>query len=137
MSFKKDPLLAILFYLIWGITLLHAYAEFHSWYWVYRNFDVLMHFLGGMWLGFFVLRFGTQVPFLRKVSDGKRVILGGFLIGFLWEVYEWSVWMILDAGLPHGYVFDTMHDLFMDILGIVSAYGITRSITRVSKNKTP
>ncbi|KKS86004.1 MAG: hypothetical protein UV60_C0004G0081 [Parcubacteria group bacterium GW2011_GWA2_43_11] len=44
-------------------------------------------------------------------------LLGGLLVGLTWELYEYIVWMMTDAGLPPGYVGDTLLDLIMDITG--------------------
>ena len=44
-------------------------------------------------------------------------LLGGLLVGLLWELYEYIVWIVTDAGLPFGYIGDTILDLIMDITG--------------------
>ncbi|KKS84659.1 MAG: hypothetical protein UV60_C0017G0001, partial [Parcubacteria group bacterium GW2011_GWA2_43_11] len=44
-------------------------------------------------------------------------LLGGLLVGLVWELYEYIVWILTDAGLPFGYIGDTILDLVMDITG--------------------
>ncbi len=120
---KKDPLLVTLFILIWGITLMHACAVFLYWYWTYRWFDVPMHFLGGMWVGLFLLWIWFRSGYVKKVSRPLIVSLVGVLcIGLVWEGYEYAVWMLLSEGLPFGYYGDTLKDVCMDLLGAGGAY---------------
>ena len=83
------------------------------WYWSIWWFDMPMHFLGGFWLGLFLI---WLFP-LEKMS-GKmifKIILGVLLIGIFWEIFE----VIVNNNtlqLPFN-TLDTLSDIFFDLAG--------------------
>lgn len=89
-------------------------------YWRIWWFDVLMHFLGGLWVGLTALWIYFLSGYIKNIKKDKVFIFGISLftvlvIGIGWEVFEY----IIDAhiGMKQGYWEDTFIDLFMDILG--------------------
>jgi len=115
----KKTILIKLTILLYVIAMLHIMALYFFWYWSIWWLDILMHFLGGMWVGGMAFVF----LFLNKndVSMGKifRPCLLSFVvvlvIGVLWEIFEFS----LDTFIifqPND-ISDTISDLGADIAG--------------------
>ncbi len=120
--------LKILFVLIWALALTHMTAEYYHLYWVYRWFDIPMHFFGGMWVGLAVMWFCFRSGYVWKeqappFSVCAAALIGGFLIGFVWELYEYAVWQFAGKWLPDNYLHDSLLDLVMDVAGALTAYG--------------
>ena len=92
-------------------------------YWYFFWFDMVTHFMGGMWAGIFLLWSRAQTGYPPNLLF---VVGGALLIGIVWEIFE------VAAGLPReaNYVFDTSLDLLMDVLGSLFAFGIVRSFMR-------
>jgi len=96
-------------------------------YWSFTWFDVLMHLLGGAFVGFVMswvalyLNHNQQIDVKRSVSF---VMLSVFLVGIGWEVFE-AVTKTTGTIPGDSYVSDTMLDLIMDILGGALAADIT------------
>ena len=129
MSIERMP--AVLFYLIWVITLLHIAAEQYYWYWQFRWFDIPMHFLGGVWLGlagiWLVYHTRWLTTLRERMSPLLVALLAGLCVGILWEAYEFFVWQIAGNGLPVGYLQDTIKDIAMDVVGAYAGYIIYRT----------
>jgi len=104
--------------LLWGITLLHLVGFFLYWYWLWDSFDVILHFLGGGWVG---LVFLYYFPPLRNKLV-RAINLFGFvaLVAVLWEFFEVGMELAFGnnpfTGIP-GLAQDTMADLFLGLLG--------------------
>lgn len=104
-----------------ALVLCAALAALHLWaldaylYWQYPWFDVLIHFLGGLAIGAFVV--GLLVHFRPRLYIA---ILAATYIG--WELFE------VVAGVPReaNFIFDTTLDLLMDTLGGIAAYVAAR-----------
>ena len=119
----QQPLFRFLFVLIIFIALLHIAALELYFYWTLSWFDVLVHFLAGLWVGLgalwlvflsgYITRFRLSYHSALFTAFIPIVVLG---IG--WELFE--VW----AGIPieEKYLSDTVVDLSMDILGALSGY---------------
>lgn len=126
---KKAVTMSVI--IIWCILLLQGAASLWSLYWVLPWFDMLMHFLGGAWLAltFFALiskkiEFVVTHTFLMFV-----VMIGGTLFfGFLWEVMEFFIDLVLGTNFFQPDLPDTMSDLTFDLLGGLVAFGIVRFI---------
>lgn len=98
-------------------------------YWTVIWFDMIMHFLGGLFVSLF---FFSLFSFFRSgFSYGEKLVLGllfSVLVGLVWEYYE------LIVGVTDlrevGYWSDTGMDIVMDTLGalvgIVSAHNIEK-----------
>jgi hypothetical protein len=127
MSMKQHTLLRILFLLIWILAITNFVAEYYYLYWTYRWLDIPMHFFGGVWVGLATLWLFLRSGYVFKdmpssVNTFVTALVGGFCIGFLWEVYEYVVWQVSGKGLPVNYLGDTVLDLCMDLLGALFAY---------------
>lgn len=117
----KQPLFLISFIIISIIGALHYLALKFYLYWVFPWFDILMHFLGGLWVGLIVMWFLFFSGFINKnINETSRVrvfyvsILSVLIVGLLWEVFEFYTGVMI---LETNYGMDTIIDLIMDILG--------------------
>lgn len=132
MNHKKFPPSLLFFILI--IAILHTLATYFYWYWGIWWFDMLMHFLGGVWVGLVSLWFFFLSGMVEsKIKTNRRIIITAVvsvgLIGFLWEVFELSVSKLIVFEELNS-VIDTTTDFLMDILGAISA-----SIYYIFRNK--
>lgn len=113
-----------------AIAVVNGLAEVNHWYWIYRWFDMPMHFAGGAWLA----GFGVWWQYYRQGSYPPSFfvtlgvcVLFAFSIGLLWEAFE-AVVSFATVGHVNA-LDDTLGDIFFDILGGVSV-AILRTIAR-------
>ncbi len=122
-------LILILFFVI---AVVHIIAGYFDWYDSIWYLDDLLHFSGGVWVALFFIYFafvknhifGDNTHFFTKL-----IIILGFvaLVGVLWEFYEYlaDVYLLKRHPLnfaPNPLVLpDTLFDLFLDLLGSVTA----------------
>jgi len=107
----------ILIYLILVIFAANFVANELYWYYTIWYFDMIMHFIGGFWIGllFFYI-------FPEKYSSKNVVALVAlfvFMIGVGWEVFEVLVSNTF-AKNPFN-ILDTSSDLVFDLTGGLSA----------------
>ena len=122
---KKHSYIPI-FYILVITAILHFLAIKFYLYWDFWWFDIIVHFLGGIWAGatvFWVYYFSGwfKNPIIRPQYFFLLALLGAFIIGLMWEIFEYK------AGLTfvipgRDYVTDTLCDLGMDIVGGLSVY---------------
>jgi len=120
---RKSGLFA-LFALVLVIGILETIAlRFHL-YWTLGWFDIMMHFLGGVWVAFAALWCLLFFPYHGERVSNRLwlygITLGATLVvGVLWEVFEYLFGIaILGDG---AYAVDTTLDLTMDLLGALAA----------------
>jgi hypothetical protein len=133
MKVIQEQVLKILFVLIWVLALTHMTAEYYYLYWRLDWFDILTHFLGGLWLGVASLWLVYFSGYVRKPqipgnSTFLTTLFVGLLIGFVWEFYEYVVWQWSGQGIPLGYIPDTKLDLIMDVIGSGVGFFVVRYI---------
>lgn len=106
-------------FLLLLIAVLHLSALALSLYWLYPWFDVLLHFLGGVWVFLALVWLAERFRVPYRVF---LVFLGVLFVGVGWEVFE------LLAGIPReaNFVLDTSIDLLMDSLGGITGVLLTR-----------
>jgi hypothetical protein len=104
---------------------LHILASNLYLYWTYRQFDILMHILGGIMSGLFVL---TGLRFMSWKEVFKNVIAGCLVIGFAWEILE-LVYKVQEVNVY--YYFDTIKDLIDDCIGGLIALIIWKKLPEV------
>lgn len=105
--------------LLYIIATLHIAALYFFWYWSVWWYDILVHTLGGVWIGgmalFILLGKGGE----KRNSLFMRFFLplvATALIGILWEAYEWNVDQIILFRFQ-GDMIDTLSDIGADISG--------------------
>ncbi len=93
----------------------------------------MMHFLGGLWVGF-CLMWMLHTPYLTKIqrfATTRNILWGVFAVGIIWEVLELSLGFTYWA--DKGYMFDTVHDLIMDVAGGYGSILLSRMIIYIKK----
>ncbi|MGC9610855.1 MAG: hypothetical protein ABSE68_01385 [Minisyncoccia bacterium] len=106
-----------------AIILAHAAGIFLDFYSKYPNFDMIMHFLGGAFIGSTLLFIALRYPKLSFITPNKitnvivTVGLTAF-IGVLWEFFEFLLYLWTHYQIQT--YTDTLSDLSFDILGGLS-----------------
>ena len=108
----RNKLLKHLVVLMFFIFLANNIALQFYWYYSITYFDMLMHFLGGVWAGLFFI----YVFYVRKevLNSLFYIILFVLFIGILWEFFEFFMGTIARDSFDTG---DTLSDIFFDLLG--------------------
>ena len=109
------------------IAFLHLVAINFFLYWDLAWFDLMMHFLGGVWvslLGFWIMAFLTRT---KEFSIKSIIYIAVFFtvgIGILWELFEAGAGISFVGKDMWG---DTFSDLALDIVGgLVSGFYISK-----------
>jgi len=119
-------LLYIAFGLVVLLATLHFIAIALYFYWTLWWYDYLMHFLGGLALGFFILSFSNTVS-MKTISISIVCVM---LLGGAWEIFEY-INGIVDS-IESYYTLDVIHDLIADGVGAVLAALYTTSRSQES-----
>ncbi len=120
-TFSRRDLFFRIFLLISFIFITNTLAMYFYWYSSVWWFDMPMHYLGGLFLGFFVLGLVLHTPLgknERKVTyyDHILFLFAGILaFGLLWEVFEY----VIDINTTqNGFnMLDTLSDIMFDCAG--------------------
>jgi hypothetical protein len=113
----KNQLYLVLFLLIILFIFNNIAAEL-SLYWIYRWFDLPMHFIGGAlisWLSYIVYawwRKDYNIPWIYAV-------VFSFGLGLIWEVIEFYYKV---AQLVPDYMLDSTKDILVDMVGGLVVY---------------
>ena len=119
----KHPRLIFIFGIAgtaFAIAVLHNLAYAFFWYWKYWWFDILLHGLGGFFLGSLVLWIIIfEYPeYFKKLLPLFATVGVTFLVGVLWEVFEY----VIAVSQSSSYILDTMSDIGMNTMGILITY---------------
>jgi len=116
---RNSKLLYFSFLILVVIAALHSAALTNYYYWIYSWFDLLVHFLGGvwvsvtaLWLYFFSGLFSN--PKISKMTVFWLSILAVLLSSLLWEIYEVGLWRHLSE--PN-FLTDTIGDTLAALAG--------------------
>lgn len=127
MKTQKRALFAAMI-VIWIILGLQLAASQWSLYWVLPWFDILMHFLGGLWLGLMIFALLSKpIPYLLEHAGLLVIVVvsGTLFFGFLWEIMEFVLDVMLGTNMFQPNLPDTLSDLGFDMIGsVVAALGI-------------
>jgi hypothetical protein len=131
----QSGLLALLA-LVFVIGVLEMVAlRFHL-YWTTPWFDIMMHFLGGVWVAFaalwallFVWRHAENLP--NRFSVYVVPFGATLVVGVLWEVFEYLFGIAIFGN--DAYAVDTALDMGMDLFGALSV----STLYAFSIKKTP
>ena len=146
MMTKRNSFSIFLVILIVFIAIANWFANIFYLYWLIWWFDLVMHFLGGLWVGASGLlifssikkKRGSQAPVDMKLAFTVALACA-IVIGGGWEVFEFSLDRLLIAELQSG-IADTASDLLMDFIGsIAGAYFFLRTeliVTTPSENRS-
>ena len=109
-------IMLVIAWLYWlGIT--------ESYFWLYWWYDIPLHLLGGLVIGLW----GCAVAAKRNLNPRQTLILVLMLVivgGVAWEVFEHIAGLTRDGG----YWFDTIKDLFDDLVGALVPLIMYRSL---------
>ncbi len=113
MEMDRKALVKYLIFFILFIFIVNFLANKFYWYYSIWYFDLIMHFLGGFWIGLLFFYFFPLKN--NSFSVIFKLLLFVFLAGIGWEVYEILVNDII-AQNPFDY-FDTISDICFDLSG--------------------
>lgn len=100
--------------LLWALNLIAL--NFYL-YWTVGWYDIMMHFLGGMTIGVLVIWFLKLEE--KSLKSFLIVFTYVMIIGSTYEIFEYINDLTFST---QKYPIDTVVDLTMDALGVVSAY---------------
>lgn len=131
---NKKSLLKHLVFLMFFIFIADFLAHKFFWYSLIWYFDMIMHFLGGLWVGLFFI---YVVSFKKSISYGinifLNIIIATLIIGLLWELYEYYLNIVSGTDFI---LADTISDLLFDLFGsIVAILYFLKIIMRKTINK--
>ena len=120
---KKESLLFVLLVLIFLIAVLHISAIELFWYWRVWWIDIVMHFLGGLWIALASLWVTFYSGLVKNVRRTPGVffivtVVSAIVVGIGWEVFEFLSGAFIGVGLSQ----DTFHDLFADLGGALTVF---------------
>lgn len=137
--FNKKNLNLIIFILLIVISVVHGIAMYFFLYWKLKWIDIILHFLGGLFLGFLAI---WLIYFSGRISSPEfprwfvvlAILSGVALGGVLWEFSEFGIDYLIAKKDFSFYnqlgVKDTMSDLFFDLIG-----GLIASALFLCENK--
>jgi hypothetical protein len=102
--------IVILMFLLFALDRL---ASGFYWYYTVWWFDMLMHFLGGLWVGLFLIY--VISPKNSSLKTILNIILWLLVIGILWEAFEF--WTRTYIGQTPFDILDTLSDVSFDVAG--------------------
>ncbi|KKR41682.1 MAG: hypothetical protein UU10_C0029G0006 [Parcubacteria group bacterium GW2011_GWF1_40_6] len=138
----RKKLIKHLVFLMFFIFIADIIAQKLHWYFSIWWFDMVMHFLGGFWVGLFFIWFFSikDLPIFQlslEKADFKlimKTILFVLSFGILWEFFEIFTHNYI-AHDPFN-ILDTTSDIFFDLAGGVSAIlYYLKNIIPVGENK--
>lgn len=122
-NLMRNSLIKHTFILTLLVGLLDFFGNKFYLYWSVSWFDMVMHFLAGVLIAFFVCLFAHYVSLTGYATRKTLYMAIGFsiFVGLIWEWYElyFELTFIEDGFL---YYRDTVSDLFLDILGTVLGF---------------
>ncbi len=122
---SRARLLRILALLVCVIAVLHIAATVFYLYWEFWWYDMLLHFLGGVFIGLLVLwlRFLSGYVSVPASFSARHAFLFTLcwllVIGIGWEVFEQLIGITWSL---EGYWVDTSIDVALDLVGGTAAF---------------
>lgn len=108
------------------IAFLQLLAATYYLYWEFWWYDIMMHLLGGLFIGLsflWVLYF--EVPHIKnRIPVFATTFFVVLVVGIAWEVFEYVTGMYN----AKNYNIDTTLDLAMDMVGMMGAYLLFKRI---------
>jgi hypothetical protein len=112
------------------VLVLHVTALKYFLYWRIRWFDIPVHFLGGLTIGFLSV---VPVIFSRTKDDSIKTIavFSALVVSLLWELFEFKIGL---SRLSHRFFYDTVSDISSGVIGgFVSAW-LSVKLIRIQNN---
>lgn len=123
----KTPLFIWIFIIVAIVAAFHLSVLQFYLYWRFWWFDILTHFLGGLWVGISFLWLFFQSERVNIIKNNKNynlavAFLASLFVGIMWEVFEYySGIAVSDAS---NYAIDTATDISFGLIGGFAAYCI-------------
>lgn len=128
---KSKKLLIRIVFLILIIFLLNYLAMKFYWYSSIWYFDMLMHFFGGVWIGFASIYLFS--PKNNSFGPILKILLIVLFVGVGWEIFEILINEIITKNSFN--FLDTFSDLFFDLAGgTFAVFYSLRKIVFFNKN---
>ena len=123
----KTPLFIWIFITIAIVAALHFSALQFYLYWRFWWFDILTHFIGGLWVSISFLWLFFQFGLVNIVKNNKNynlavAFLAAFFVSVFWEAFEY--YFGIAATHAPNYAVDTATDISFDLVGGFAAYCI-------------
>ena len=113
---ERKKLLKHLLYLILFIFVANFAANKFYWYFSIWYFDIIMHFLGGFWIGLaYFYFFSPKILPLEFPQPVFKILAFILLVGVGWEVFELLFNNIIAQNSFN--ILDTSSDIFFDLSG--------------------
>lgn len=131
---NRKKLFKRILYLILFIFIVNFLANKFYWYSSIWYFDMIMHFLGGFWLGLVFLYFFSHKFSPHSFNFFLKLIIFVLFVGIGWEIFE----LLVDKTITQNSfnILDTSSDIFFDLTGgLISIYYFTKKIMFSSKNQ--
>lgn len=106
--------------LIWFLLFFTIIANLFGLFWIFWWFDMPMHFLGGLFVGFLVLYSIPKHFYMQNNRAFLTFLLVSFVIGLGWEFFEVSMDVLFKS--THTNWLDSLSDLGFDLAGSTFAY---------------
>jgi hypothetical protein len=118
---------------IFLIFLLNFVGSRFYWYYSIWYFDIIMHILGGLWVGLAVIWIFSKSKVAFSIRNIALFFVGVLIVGIFWEIFEILVNETI-ARNPFNF-FDTISDIFCDLTGAGLALLFSKNIFRKDENK--
>lgn len=130
----QKRLLKHLTFLMFFIFLANFFILKFYWYSLVWYLDIIMHLLGGLWVGlFFLYILSRRSRLYFSTSLVLKLVFYSLIVGIIWELYELRLNIISSTSFNLG---DTLSDILFDLLGlVVSLFYYFKIIMSEWKNK--
>lgn len=126
---KQISFLYLSFFTIVVIFFVHVMATINYWYWLIGGLDLVMHLLGGLFIGSSTLYIYYQSRYIEPKHFSSLfvfflVLTATAFVGVLWEFFEFIIDQYVTAVSYlsfSGGVQDTLSDLLADLIGSIIA----------------
>lgn len=114
---NRKGLLKHLIILMFFIFLADILAKHFYWYFSIWYFDMIMHFLGGVWAGLFFIWFfyGSGLDSKSLASKVIKIFLFVLVVGVIWELFE--IFANNHIAQEPFNALDSASDVFFDLAG--------------------
>ncbi len=141
MNKSRFPNFLLLFIVMIGVA--NAFANHFYLYWKISWLDMLMHFLGGIWIGLAILWMYYLSGKFKDIPENRRRVSYVYIlaitvtavIGIFWEIFEFNLDFFIVFNEFNGF-YDTASDILLALIGaiIVAKYFVHRGYYKKSGN---
>lgn len=107
------------------LLFLHVGAIKFGWYYLFYEFDMLPHFLGGLVV--FLIIYNFALIFEKEIKISKILLLV-FFVTIGWEFFE--IYLDNTFGVEYARTFDSVSDIFLGMAGATIGAFFTAKINK-------